>query len=166
MITQHRIRETKMAFILVVTVCVIFLPVIGCGVSGEKFVPVTTPPGKAVVYIYRPHSMRGGSAEWTLMANDKPLTIIKNGGYYPYITEPGHIKFTAKQRPSVFYIADALLSGELDLYSLSVEAGETYYLHFKWPPGGLGGPPKLLPVSKEEGEKKLKSTKRLSEFSS
>lgn len=167
MIAQRRISENKIAFFLVVIMSVIVLSAAGCGVSGEKFSPLPViPTGKAIVYIYRPHSMRGAPAEWTFFANDTPLTVIKNGGYYPYVAEPGHITFSIEQRPTAFYIADALLSGKQELYSLDVQAGETYYLHFKWPPGGFGGPPKLLRVSKEEGEKKIESTVRLSEFSS
>ena len=67
----------------------------GCGASGPGFKPVTSVPAdKGVVYVYRQSNFVGGGVFGTVKANNKPITKIKNGGYYPYIASPGNNHFS------------------------------------------------------------------------
>ncbi len=68
----------------------------GCGVNGTAYAPVTPPPGKGVVYVYRKPSFVGCVAEGMLRANGVPVTILSNGGYFPYVGPPGDTLFTSK----------------------------------------------------------------------
>ena len=68
--------------------------VTGCSASGPTFKPIDPiPTGKGVVYIYRESGLVVSGVYGTVTANQKPITKIKNGGYYPYISNPGSVHF-------------------------------------------------------------------------
>ena len=51
------------------------------------------PAGKGVVYIYRESGFVGGGVYGTVTANKIPITKIRNGGYFPYLSNPGTVHF-------------------------------------------------------------------------
>ena len=91
--------------------------------DGPKFTEEPgIPEGKALVYIYFPVSYYPTRVVATVMANQKPVTTLEKGYYFPYIVEPGSIDFWATQsaEPSVQYISHAIMD---------VEADREYFLH-------------------------------------
>ena len=91
--------------------------------DGPKFTEETgIPEGKALVYIYFPVSYYPTRVVATVMANQKPVTTLEKGYYFPYIVSPGSIDFWATQstEPSVKCITHVILD---------VEAGREYFLH-------------------------------------
>jgi hypothetical protein len=122
------------------------LIVSGCATPGPSFKQVENiPPDKAVIYIYH----AGGSNHlFFLQANGKDVTAIKKGLYYPYITDPGMIEFTAKTMGTFSITLDA-------------KAGQTYYLKGSVPPG-FSPTPSLVLVSSEIGAKEIVACKLMS----
>jgi hypothetical protein len=45
------------------------------------------------VYIYRSPSIIGAAVYGTATADKIPLTKVKNGGYFPYVANPGSVHF-------------------------------------------------------------------------
>lgn len=75
--------------------------------AGPKFAEEPgIPEGKALIYIYFPTSYYPTQISATVMANQQPVTFLKQGYYFPYITAPGSIDFWSSQssEPSVHYI--------------------------------------------------------------
>jgi hypothetical protein len=93
---------------------------------------------KALVYIYRKGDESGGyDRTYGLKANNEAITILKHGGYFPYIVNPGQIEFVADviYSPAMFVapIATAIEEANKEgagKQTLNVEAGKIYYLQF------------------------------------
>jgi hypothetical protein len=106
----------------------------GCATLGPPFQSLTSiPPGKAVVYIYRPPKLVGSAISFTVNAGELPVATLSNGGYFPYIAEPGRIDFWAVTETTSFVILD-------------VAAGMEYYLKGTIGMGILTGRPHLEQV--------------------
>lgn len=141
----------------------ILLP--GCYASGEKFHTAQTSPSKATVYIYRAAIFRAVNSVWCVNINGKPVTTMLAGGYYPYITEPGALKFEAKREiRNPIAILDQSISacdeGCLDLMSLDVKAGQTYFLRLSTVTATkiyTLPTPKLELVPREQAEEEIKN---------
>jgi len=91
--------------------------------AGPKFAEEPgIPEGKALIYIYFPPSYYPTQVAATVMANQQPVTTLKAGNYYPYITAPGSIDFWSSQssESSVHYNYHVILDAE---------AGREYFLH-------------------------------------
>ena len=93
---------------------------------------------KALVYIYRKGNESGGYDRiYGLKANNKDITILKHGGYFPYVVEQGKIEFVADLimtpvligMPLFTAIENASDNGAAK-QELTVEAGKIYYLQF------------------------------------
>lgn len=93
---------------------------------------------KALVYIYRVGNESGGyDRTYGLKANREPITILKHGGYFPYVVNPGKIEFVADviYSPAMFVAPIATAIEEANKegageQTLNIEAGKTYYLQF------------------------------------
>jgi hypothetical protein len=128
---------------LVTAAVLVFL---GCAAHGPSFKQVENiPADKAVVYIY--HS-GGSNHAFFLQVNGKDITALKKGTYYPCITEPGRVEFTAKTMGTTSLVLEA-------------KAGETYYIKGSVPPG-FSPTPSLVLVSPEEGAKEIANCKLMS----
>lgn len=122
---------------------------VGCGASGPAFKPVDPlPAGKGVVYIYRESGFVGGGVYGTVTADKKPITKIKNGGYFPYISSPGAVHFEVTTEAA----------NEADV---SVEAGKEKYLKTTVGIGFFVGHLKFSEVSPEIGRKEISECKLL-----
>jgi hypothetical protein len=76
-----------------------------------NFKPVTdVPPDKALVYLYRKYNYFGSGVAHKIYANKEPVTLLYTQDYYPYLADPGKIKFTLKQ----------VMSGELHLFDFTI----------------------------------------------
>lgn len=121
----------------------------GCSASGPKFKPVNPiPDGKGIVYIYRSPSIIGSGVYGTATANSIPFTKIKNGGYYPYLSEPGVVHFEVTTEAT----------NEADV---TVEAGKEKYLKTTIGIGFIAGHLKFSEVSPEIGKKEISKCKLL-----
>ncbi len=121
----------------------------GCASTGAAFTPVTPiPAGKGVVYIYRQPKFAGGGVYGTVTANKVPLTKIRNGGYYPYISSPGQVHFEVSTEAT----------NEADV---TVEAGKETYLKTSVGIGFLVGHLKFSEVSSDIGSSEIQECKLL-----
>jgi hypothetical protein len=110
----------------------------------------TTPSSKALVYIYRPSDMMGGAVYYDVKANGKVVTTLYRGSYYPYVTDPGEIEFSAKTEAS-------------DEVTIDAKANQTYFLKGSVGLGFFVGHPHLTVVPAEEAEKEIVDCKLLPE---
>ncbi|MBN2020816.1 MAG: DUF2846 domain-containing protein [Sedimentisphaerales bacterium] len=117
-------------------VFIIFLSMFlaGCA-SGPVFSPVTSiPTGKALVYMYRTSSFVGSANSYKIWINDIHVTDMGNGGYYPYLADPGELTFKMKVITDILHFGGAhfLLEKEKPVLKIHVEAGKTYYVKHEW----------------------------------
>lgn len=123
----------------------------GCASQGPQFEAVTAiPSGKALVYIYRTPQFVGSAISFDIHHDDKVITRLTNGGYYPYITDPGEIELWAKTeaRSSV---------------TLHLQPGETRYVKGAVGVGFFVGRPRLEVVGNITGAKEITACKLIPE---
>ena len=117
--------------------------IMGCGATGAVFKAVSPlPADKGVVYIYRESSFVGGGVFGTVTADKTPITKIRNGGYFPYISKPGTVHFEVSTEAT----------NEADVL---VEAGKEKYLKTTVGMGFLIGHLKFSEVSPEIGKQEI-----------
>jgi Protein of unknown function (DUF2846) len=124
---------------------------VGCAPTlGDAYKRVeAVPSAKALVYIYRPSGM-GGAVYYDVKANGKVVTTLYSGSYYPYVTDPGEIEFSAKTEAS-------------DEVTIDAKANQTYFLRGSVGLGFFVGHPHLTVVPAEEAEKEIVDCKLLPE---
>jgi len=114
---------------------------IGCSQQAQGPAFVAHPEidkDKALVYIYRKGNESGGYDRiYSLKANSKDITVLRHGGYFPYIAEAGKITFVSDVIATlpmfVVPVASAIEAVNNEgaaIQELTVEAGKTYYLQF------------------------------------
>jgi hypothetical protein len=113
----------------------------GC-TSGPGFVPEEQiPPGKALIYFYRPGGM-GAAVKYDIHKGSQEgeyIITLKNRGYYPYFVEPGTHVFSAKTEKE-FVVA------------IDVEEGGIYYIKGSVTMGFFVGRPHLEVIHPAAGE--------------
>ena len=120
-----------------------------CGAGGPAFKPVSPiPAGKGVVYVYRQSSFVGGGVFGTVKANNKPITKIRNGGYFPYIAPPGNNHFSVTTETT-------------NEANVMVEKGAEKYLKTTVGMGLFVGHLKFTEVSPELGKSEITGCKLL-----
>jgi len=125
----------------------------GCASLGPEFTPVpAVPDGKALVYVYRPPHFAGSAVSFKIHHNDKIVTTLYNGGYYPYITNSGELELWAE--------TESRASITLDL-----KPGDTKYVKGGVGVGFMVGRPKLTVVNNETGAKEIAACKLIPEQS-
>lgn len=121
----------------------------GCIATGPAFQRVNPiPSGKGVVYVYR---SPGGGAPLiygTVTANNTPIMKIRDGGYFPYIADPGTVHFEVSTEAT----------SEADV---TVEAGMEKYLKITIGHDFLVGRLNFTEVSPEIGSTEVKVCKLL-----
>lgn len=122
----------------------------GCAASGPAFKHIEATPlsNKGIVYIYRQPSIVGGAVYGTVTANHKPITKIRNGGYFPYVSDPGSVHFEVSTEAT----------NEADVM---VEAGKEKYLKTTIGIGFFVGHLKFSEVSPEIGRQEIGECKLL-----
>jgi hypothetical protein len=136
-VTMRRVISQVAAAILLCTA-------IGCAPTlGDVYKKVETlPSAKALVYIYRPSGIMGGAVYYDVKANGKVVTTLYRGSYYPYVTDPGEIEFSAKTEAS-------------DEVTIDAKANQTYFLRGSVGLGFFVGHPHLTVVSAEQAETEI-----------
>jgi len=104
---------------------------VGCATS-THFTPVTNiPPDKALVYLYRRASQFQGSAiSHEIYVNQKPVTVIYNNVYYPYLATPGEVQFIGLEKGLGQFALANFVHSKYTIGQINVEAGKTYYLRY------------------------------------
>ncbi len=122
----------------------------GCAAPGPLFKPVdlVPPTNKGVVYIYRQPGIVGSAVYGTVTANNKPITKIMQGGYFPYISDPGPVHFEVSTEAT--NAADVV-----------VETGVEKYLKTTVGMGFFIGHLKFSEVSPDIGRKEITECKLL-----
>ena len=121
-----------------------FLLLTGCITSlGPAYSKVDKiPDNTGLVYLYRPSAFFAGGLSYNVKTGETVITTLKNGGYYPYFSDPGEKEFWAK--------TEAKSSVTLD-----VKAGQTYYIKGEVGVGILIARPHLMVVDPEIAEKEI-----------
>jgi hypothetical protein len=138
-------------FVRLVCLSVILMTVTiaGCSATGRPFVHVDPiPDGKGIVYVYRPDRTVGCAVSGTIRANGVPITNVKNGGYYPYVADPGRVNLNVTTE----------VENSTDI---TVEAGREKYVKTTVGMGFFLGHLKLGEVSSDVGEREIRECRLL-----
>lgn len=129
------------------------------GAVGTAFAPVTPPAGKHVVYFYRNSSIVGAAATFALKVDASEITEVTNGGYYPYVTEPGqHVIYLKRLASPSLIAAISEAVGYEECGRFTVEADSALYMRYKL--NSLSGQASFEEVPPEEAMGELKKLKR------
>lgn len=131
----------------------------GCAATGKSFVMSTPTSDKGLIYVYRPPQTMTGGLSWNLSANGVRLTVVKNGGYFPYYAAPGNVTFSAKKRPGLGDLI--VLEAEKELITINVEPGEVYFVRFTFHRGAFVAGAVMEIVDKSTGEAEILDLKLL-----
>lgn len=137
--------------ILIATLAVVTATQWGCASLEKPFEPVPpVPQDKALVYIYRQPSFIGGGVYYTVNAGKQPLRKLYNGGYFPFVADPGEVELWAEteSRSSV---------------TLDLKPGETKYVKGTVGIGFIVGRPTLSVVDAAVGAVEIKECKLVPE---
>ena len=102
--------------------CLVALCLTGCGATGPIFTDAPPPPsGKALVYIFRPHSFVNQSGTARIEMDGKPFVALHDSGYsYAYFSPGSHVLTQA-------WPLGLTQGTKIDL---NLEAGKTYFVAF------------------------------------
>jgi hypothetical protein len=116
---------------------------IGCAVQGTPFEKISSPPGNAVIYVYRPYSY-GSSALRPAVTCGEETARIGPGGYHAFIVPAG-------QKVSCTMTTDKTDEVEYDTERRS------YYVREELGWGWLTGVPHLNPVDTDQAQSEIQS---------
>jgi hypothetical protein len=118
----------------------------GCAVQGDPFEKITSPPGNAVIYVYRPYSY-AGSALRPAVTCGEDTARIGPGGYHAFVVP----------------------AGEKVVCSIQTDAGadevefqterRSYYVREELGWGWLTATPHLDPVDTDQAQTEIQSCK-------
>ena len=103
----------------------------GCATQKEApsgFVPVTCPPNKAVVYLYRVRRWVGSGKEIKMFASGMAAAALKGREYSPICLDPGIVTLGHEVQGGPF---GSFTWVKRDL-QLQVEAGQTYFVAYRF----------------------------------
>ncbi len=93
--------------VLLTTLVAFLFPLVvgfqGCAATGALFKEVQVPEGKAVLYFYREWGFEGSGVAQELYVNGEYLVEVTNGGYIPYVADPGQVTIVTTQIRSKFW---------------------------------------------------------------
>jgi hypothetical protein len=74
--------------LLILLLCVVGTMAIGCAVQGQSFEKASSPPGNAVIYVYRPYSY-ASSLILPAVTCGEDTVRIGPGGYHAFVVPAG-----------------------------------------------------------------------------
>jgi len=74
--------------LLIVLLCVVATAGFGCAVQGQPFEKISSPPGNAVIYVYRPYSY-ASSLILPAVTCGEDSVLIGPGGYHAFVVPAG-----------------------------------------------------------------------------
>lgn len=151
-------------FLVMALLVLPLLPVVGlqgCAATGPLFKEVEVPEDKAVLYFYRKSSIVGSGLSHELYVNGEYITEITNGGYIPYMADPGQVNIVSTQTRGEFFRKTGLWSkamekveshGNLGPGIIEVQPGAVYYFKCE---GKVGTDLLLKRVPEEIGKREI-----------
>lgn len=118
---------------------------IGCAVTGTPFEKISSPPGNAVIYVYRPYSY-GSSELRPAVTCGEDTARIGPGGYHAFIVPAG-------QKVDCTMTTDKTDDVEFDTERRS------YYVREELGWGWLTGVPHLNPVDTDKAQSEIQQCK-------
>jgi len=118
----------------------------GCAVQGTPFEKVSSPPGNAVIYVYRPYSY-GSSALRPAVTCGEETARIGPGGYHAFIVPAG--------QKVVCIIQTEAGTDEVDLQT----ERRSYYIREELGWGALTSMPHLNPVDNDKAQSEIQQCK-------
>ena len=116
------IRYIKLVFI----VCLLG----GCVATGPLFTNAETiPPGKALVYIYRPHILALSAVTASFSVDEEPAANIRDSGYSPVFVTPG--SHLIKHKWDVGILHESGLKDKPLRLMIDVTEGQTIYVRLR-----------------------------------
>jgi hypothetical protein len=88
------------------------------------------PADKGLVYVFREPWTMSSSVDVQVTVNDKPIAVLANTDYYPYVVRPGDVRFKAVNlfEAGTRTRVDAGVTGDA---GVTVKPGHVYYLRVK-----------------------------------
>jgi hypothetical protein len=115
----------------------------GCAVQGQPFEKITSPPGTAVIYVYRPYSF--GSVEIRpAVTCGEDTARIGPGGYHAFIVPAGQ---------KVLCSAQTDTADEVEFHT----ERRTYYIREELGWGNLTSEPHLNPIDTDAAQTEIQS---------
>ena len=130
---------------LLATLGVVGCVAAGCAVQGTPFEKVSSPPGNAVIYVYRPYSY-GSSALRPAVTCGEETARIGPGGYHAFIVPAG-------QKVDCTMTTDQTDDVEFDTER------RVYYVREELGWGWLTGVPHLNPVDNDKAQSEIQQCK-------
>jgi hypothetical protein len=124
---------------------VVMTMAVGCAVQGTPFERVSSPPGNAVIYVYRPYSY-GSSALRPAVTCGEDTARIGPGGYHAFIVP-------ADQKVTCSMTTDQTDEVEFDTYQ------RVYYVREELGWGWIAGVPHLNPVDNDKAQTEIQQCK-------
>jgi hypothetical protein len=118
---------------------------IGCAVNGTPFEKTSSPPGNAVIYVYRPYSY-GSSALRPAVTCGEETARIGPGGYHAFIVPAGQ------------KVVCSMTTDKTDEVEYDTER-RSYYVREELGWGWLTGVPHLNPVDTDKAQSEIQSCK-------
>jgi hypothetical protein len=115
----------------------------GCAVQGQPFEKIPSPPGNAVIYVYRPYSY-GGSALRPAVTCGEDTARIGPGGYHAFIVPAGD------------KVVCSIQTDTADEVEIQTER-RSYYIREELGWGLLTATPHLNPVDTDEAQTEIQS---------
>jgi hypothetical protein len=116
---------------------------IGCAVQGQPFEKITSPPGTAVIYVYRPYSY-GSSLIRPAVTCGEDTARIGPGGYHAFIVPAGQKVVCSAQTDTA------------DEVEFQTER-RTYYIREELGWGNLTSEPHLNPIDTDAAQTEIQS---------
>jgi hypothetical protein len=131
--------------LLLLSLGVVALSAIGCAVTGTPFEKISSPPGNAVIYVYRPYSY-GSSELRPAVTCGEDTARIGPGGYHAFVVPAG-------QKVDCTMTTDKTDDVEFDTERRS------YYVREELGWGWLTGVPHLNPVDTDKAQSEIQQCK-------
>ena len=97
---------------LVVLPVLTCLLLVGCYSTGAAFRPVTPPPSKGVLYIYRKPSFVGAGGRMNVMVSARKIGTLGLGGYHAVVLPPGDVVVTISYASFVKDVIATIVPGK------------------------------------------------------
>jgi hypothetical protein len=136
--------ETKRWFLRCITILVVLGFMVGCATVSVQTKNIYPEPrsDQALVYFYRESKFVGSFISYNINVNDELVGAVANGTYFFVFLDPGTHTITAKTETK-------------ESKTMTVEAGETYYICCDVEMGFFAGRPELTIVNEAEGKSEL-----------
>lgn len=124
--------------LVAILLCAVSIFVVGCAVQGRPFEKAYSPPGYAVIYVYRPYSYAGSLLRPSVTCGEDTARIGP-GGYHAFIVPTGKVvcsvqaetadEVEIQAQPRIYYIREEIgwgvLSGHPHLNPVDTDKAQT-----------------------------------------